>query len=210
LTPPAPGTALTSDQRQQAQRDCILKYTAVGAIGGAALGALFGGNRNQALAGAAVGGVLSAAIAWGNCFSYYSDLRSFPVADAQATRRDTGWVPARGNEVRVQRFSAAPVQAHSGGKVDLDASYYVMAPGDMQDVKVIETRTVSYYDPAQNGWRDLGSVDQTVTASLGTRRAQGSFDLPGDVPPGRYKIGLSVNALGRTDTATQEINVTKA
>jgi hypothetical protein len=80
----------------------------------------------------------------------------------------------------------------------------------VRDVKVVETRTVSYFDPAQNAWRDLGSVDQTVTASLGTRRTEGAFDLPPDVPEGRYRIMLKVDALGRTDTASQEILVSRA
>lgn len=207
---PPPGTALTADQRQQAQRDCMLQATAMGAIGGAALGAIIGGNTRGTLTGAAVGGVLTAAIAWGQCLSYYSDLRSFPLADAQATSAQTGWVPARGNEVRVQRFSAAPVQVRTGSSVSLDGAYYVMAPGDVRDVKVVETRTVSYFDPSQNAWKDLGSIDQTVTTSLGTRRAEGTFELPPDVPAGRYRIALKVDALGKSDTAAQEIMVSKA
>ena len=81
---------------------------------------------------------------------------------------------------------------------------------DVKDVKVTETRLVSYYDPAEKQWKDLGSVDQPLTAALGTRRAEGSFEMPADVPDGRYRIALKVSALGKTDTATREITVRKA
>jgi hypothetical protein len=209
-TLPPPGTALTSDQRQGAQRDCVLRYTAMGAIGGALLGNMFGGNTRGTATGAAAGGLLTAAIAWGRCFSHYSNISSFPLADARATRSLTGWTPGRGSEVKIQGFSATPDDVRTGSTVNLSGSYYLMAPGDVRDVKVVETRTVSFFDAQQGQWKELGTVDQTVTADLGTRRAEGTFDLPNDVPDGRYRITLKVTALGSSDALSQDITVHKA
>ena len=48
-----------------------------------------------------------------------------------------------------------------------------------------------------------------MTAALGTRRAEGRFDLPADVPEGRYRVSLKVAALGRSDEVGQEIVVRK-
>lgn len=209
-TLPPPGTALTPEQRKKAQTDCIVQYTAVGAIGGALLGQLLGGNTKGTLIGAAAGGLLGGALAWGHCLQVYSNLTSYPMANAQATSAQTGWTPARGNEVKVQNFMATPATVRPGGTVNLNGSYYVMAPGGATEVKVVETRSVSYFDPAENQWKDLGSVDQNVTAALGTRRAEGTFDLPNDVPEGRYRISLKVAALGKADTMVQEIVVRKS
>ena len=206
-TLPPPGTALTADQRKQAQRDCIAQYTVVGAVGGALLGQLIGGNTRGTLIGAAAGGALGAAIAWGHCLNVYSDLASFPVADARQTAVQTGWQPSRGNEVRIQNYTVTPRELRPGGGVTMNGSYYVMAPDGQKDVKVTETRTVAYFDPSANAWKELGSVDQNITAALGTRRAEGKFDLPSDVPAGRYRLTLKVAALGKVDQQTQEITV---
>jgi hypothetical protein len=209
-TLPPPGTALTPEQRQKAQRDCILQYTVVGAVGGALMGQLLGGNTRSTLIGAAAGGALGTALAWGHCLNVYSDLKSFPVADARQTAAQTGWQPSRGNEVKIQSFAAVPAEVRAGSSVALDGAYYLMAPGEVKDVKVVETRSVSFYDPEEKRWKALGSVDQPVTAALGTRRAEGKFDLPSDVPEGRYRIELKVSALGKTDALAQEITVRRA
>jgi hypothetical protein len=91
----------------------------------------------------------------------------------------------------------------------LSGAYYVMAAGDQKDVKVTETRTVAFYDESEKSWKDLGSVDNQVTSALGTRKAEGHFELPADVPEGRYKVSLRVSSLGKSDEASQEVIVKK-
>ena len=212
-TLPPPGTALTPEQRSQAQKDCITQYTAIGTIGGAVLGALLRGGSDRgrgALIGAAAGGGLAFAISWGKCLEQYSDLTSFPVADAQQTARQVGYNPARGSEVKIQNFSINPDSLAPGSEMKLNGSYYVMAPEGQKEVKVTETRAVHYFDPAENAWKELGSVDGQITSALGTRRAEGRFDMPNDVPEGRYRVTLKVAALGKQDQASQEIVVRKA
>jgi hypothetical protein len=206
---PPPGTALTAEQRKEAQNNCIMQYTVAGAIGGAILGQLLGRDARATALGAVAGGAVATALAWGKCLNVYSDLASFPVADAQQTAQQTGWQPSRGDEVRIQSYVVAPREVAPGSGMNMNASYYVMADGK-KDIKVTETRALSYFDPAENQWKDLGSVDQSVTANAGTRRAEGRFDLPTDVPAGRYRLTLKVAALGKIDQKTEEITVRRA
>lgn len=208
---PQPGTALTAEERESARKSCIAKYTGIGAIGGGVVGALIGGKKAAAgaLIGAAAGGAIAFALAWGHCLSVYSDIKSYPSADARTTARKIGYEPSKGNVTKINSFSLSPKSVAPGGKIKIDGSYYVMAPEGSKEVKVTETRTVFYYDPSEKKWTELGSVDQEVTSALGTRKAEGSFDIPPDVPEGKYKITFKVAALDKSDTSTKELNVKK-
>lgn len=208
---PQPGTALTAEERESARKACIAKYTGIGAIGGGLVGALIGGKKAAAgaVVGAAAGGAIAFAIAWGHCLNVYSDLKSFPAADARATAQKIGYEPSKGNVTKINAFSLNPKSVSPGGRVKISGSYYVMAPEGSKEVKVTETRTVLYFDPEEKKWTELGSVDQEVTAALGTRKAEGSFDVPPDVPEGRYKITFKVSALDKTDQSTKELSIRK-
>ncbi len=207
---PPPGTALTPEQREEAQKSCIAQYTTMGAVGGAALGLLLGGRKTKlegALIGAAAGGALAYVIAYGKCLAMFSDLNSYPVAGAQETARRIGYNPSQGNITKIESFSIDPTGVSPGGKVKLNGSYYVMAPEGVTEVKVTEKRTVHYFDPSEKQWKELGSVPQEVTSALGTRRAEGSFDMPIDVPEGDYKITFIVEANGKRDQVSRDLTV---
>lgn len=206
--PPA-GTALTPEERANAQKSCIAQYTAGGAVAGAIIGGLIGGRNwgTGAAVGAAAGGALAFLIAWGKCMEYYSDLRSFPVAGAAETAQRTGYTDAQGYVTKIESFDINPNQLAPGKTVQMNGSYYVMAPAGTKEVKVTETRSVSYLDG--NEWKDLGSIPQEVTSQLGTRSAKGSFDLPTDVPEGRYRVTMKVAANGKEDSATRDLLVKK-
>ncbi|HMK42847.1 MAG TPA: hypothetical protein VK445_01780 [Dissulfurispiraceae bacterium] len=207
--PPA-GTALTADQRSSAQKSCIAQYTAGGAVLGGLLGAALGGRHSWgtgAAVGAAAGGALAFLIAWGKCMEYYSDLASFPVAGAAETAQRVGYTDSQGYVTKIENFNVTPNQTAPGKAVQMDGSYYVMAPKGTKEVKVTETRSVAYLDGQE--WKDLGSIPQDVTSQLGTRNAKGSFDLPADVPEGRYRMTMRVAANGKEDAATREIIVKK-
>ncbi len=62
--------------------------------------------------------------------------------------------------------------------------------------------------PRTNG-SDLGQVDQEITAKPGLRKADGNFDLPKDVPEGKYKIGFKVASRGKEDMAEKDLTVKK-
>jgi len=207
--PPA-GTALTPEERASAQRSCILQYTAGGAVLGGIAGALIGGRHSWgtgAAVGAAAGGAIAFAIAWGKCMEYYSNLQSFPVAGANETAQRIGYTASQGNVTKIESFDVNPTQTSPGKGVKTTGSYYVMAPSGAKEVKVTETRTVSYLDG--NEWKELGSIPQDVTAGLGTRRADGSFDLPPDMAEGRYRVSMKVAANGVEDQKTKELLVKK-
>jgi len=213
---PPPGTPLTPEERASAQRRCIATYTTTGAIGGALGGALIGalsGKGHGALigaaAGAAVGGAVAFAIAWGHCLSAYSDLKSYPVAGAQETAKRTGYDSSQGEVIKIENYSLDPTSVAPGGKVLMNGSYHVMAPEGEREVKVTETRALSFLDPEKNEWKELGAVDQQVTSAIGTRRAEGSFDIPTDAPEGQYRITLKVSAFGKNDQLTQDLTVKK-
>lgn len=210
---PAPGTALTADQRAEAQKSCIAQYTALGALGGALLGMMLSSKQDRgqgAAVGAVAGGALAYSIAWGKCLAYYSDVNSFPVADARQTAAAIGYQPARGNLVRIQNFTVTPSQVVPGGSFNQLGSYVVMAPDGTRDVKVVETRTVHFFDPQEKAWKELGSEDTPITAALGTRRSEGHIGMPKEVAEGRYRVTLKVSALGVSDQASQEIVIRKA
>ncbi len=209
---PPPGTALTPEERENARKTCIAQYTAAGAIGGAIIGGLLGGKKTKvegALIGAAAGGALAFAIAWGHCLSVYSDLNSYPVADSRVTAERIGYAPSQGTVAKIEDFYLDPEGVAPGGKVKLNGSYYVMAPEGNREVKVTETRTVHYFDPSENQWKELGAVSQDVTAALGTRRAEGSFDMPPDVPEGKYRISFRISSQGREDEVMRDLTVKK-
>ncbi len=212
-TLPEVGTALTDQQRIDAQKQCIAQYTAAGAIGGSLIGMLLSSKSDRtkgALLGAAAGGALAYNIAWGKCLKYYSDINSFPVADAQQTAASIGYTASRGNVVRIQTFLVTPAELAPGGSLKLAGSYYVMAPEGKKDIKVVEKRTVHFYNEAEKSWTELGSEETAVTAALGTRRAEGQTLMPKEMAEGRYRITFQVTALERQDTASQEIVVKKS
>jgi hypothetical protein len=209
---PPVGTVMTDAERSKAKRDCITHYTAVGAFSGAFLGILTGSKKNRGSAvalGAVAGGAIGAALAWGHCINLYSDLTSYPLANAQDTAKKVGYKPALGNLVKIENFRVDPASIAPGKEVKLAGSYYIMAPEGTKEVKVTETRTVSYYDESEKEWKELGTVDAKVTSALGTRRAEGRFELPSDVPEGRYRIALKISALDKIDEVSQEIMVKK-
>lgn len=210
---PPPGTPLTDQQRAEAQQSCVSQYVIGGAVGGALLGMLVSGKKDRAQGaalGAAAGGALAYSFAWGKCLAYYSNVNSFPVADARQTATNVGYVPSRGNEVRIQNFTVTPAEIKAGGQLKLNGSYYVMSPDAQQQVKVIETRTVHFFDPEDKTWKELGSETTPITVALGTRRAEGQTSMPNEVAEGRYRVTFKVSALGREDQASQEITINKS
>lgn len=210
---PPPGTRLTDQQRAEAQKACINQYVVGGAAGGALLGMLLSSRKDRtqgAVVGAIAGGALAHSYAWGKCLAYYSNTNSFPVADARQTATQVGYNPARGNEVKIQSFTVTPSMIVPGGTLKLAGSYYVMAPAAQQQVKVTETRTVHFFDPSDNAWKELGSEATPVTAVLGTRRTEGQTGMPVEVAEGRYRVTFKVSAMGREDQVSQEINIKKS
>ncbi|MBF0488488.1 MAG: hypothetical protein HQK98_10030 [Nitrospirae bacterium] len=210
--PPA-GTPLTHEQRQDAQASCIAQYTAAGAvIGGLGTLALdtlvFGRTRgDRVAAGAVIGGTFAFAMAWGRCLRLFADIRSYPVAGAAQTMTQTGYTPSTGSYVKFASMAITPETAAPGGKVNLNAVYYLLDSNMNKRVYVTETTTLYYYDDSKKSWADLGSTNEQKTVDLGTRRGEITFDIPKDAPEGNYRIMLKVSAMGKEDYSTRDLAV---
>jgi len=126
---------------------------------------------------------------------------------AQAERFGTEVI--QGNVTKVQSFNVSPGTITPGQTVNLGGSYYVMAPEGAKEMKVTETRYVKFFDPSKNEWTNLGGVDQEITAAPGLRKADGKFDIPKDVPEGKYRIGFKVASAGKEDTVERDLVVKK-
>lgn len=210
---PPPGTPLTPEEREEAKNKCIAQYTIGGAVLGGIAGALIGGGKKAgtgAVIGALAGGALAYLIAYGKCVAYFSDLNTFPVAGYQDTIKKEGYRAELGEVVKIKSFSSTPKEVKPGDKLKLNGSYYVMAPKEMKEVKVKETRTLYYFDSSKEEWVELGPVENEITSDLGTRNAEGTIDIPKDLPEGKYRVDFKVAALGREDVASTEYVVKKS
>jgi hypothetical protein len=207
---PSPDQITSEEELIAARNKCFAMYTVGGAALGAIAGGLIGGNWKGAGVGAAAGGAIGFAYAWGKCLSLYSTLKSQPVAGYDETAKRTKYSPSQGDVVKIEGFNINPKSVAQGSAAGLNGSYYVMAPEGAKEIKVTETRTVKYFDPQKKEFVDLGSVDQEITAAPGSRKADGKFDIPKDVPEGRYKIAFKVSASGKEDVMEKEMFVKKA
>lgn len=206
---PDPSQIRTEEERVDARNKCIAMYTAGGAAAGALVGGLIGGDWKAAGIGALVGGGFGFLVAWGHCLSLYSTLQSQPVAGYQQTAQQVGYNPSQGNVTKIQSFNVTPGTITAGQTANLGGSYYVMAPEGAKEMKVTETRYVKFFDPSKNEWTNLGAVDQEITAAPGLRKADGKFDIPKDVPEGKYRIGFKVASAGKEDTVEKDLFVKK-
>jgi hypothetical protein len=207
---PSPDQITSEEDLIIARNKCFAMYTIGGAGLGAIAGGLISGDWKGAGIGAAAGGAIGFAYAWGKCLSLYSTLKSQPVAGYNETAQRTKYNPSQGDVVKIEGFNINPTSVSQGGAASLNGSYYVMAPEGAKEMKVTETRTVKYFDPKKNEFVELGSVDQEITAAPGSRKADGKFDVPKDVPEGRYKIAFKVSAAGKEDVIEKEMFVQKA
>jgi hypothetical protein len=207
---PPPEEISSEEDLITARNKCFAMYTVGGAAIGAIVGGLIKGDWTGAGVGAAAGGAIGFAYAWGKCLSLYSTLKSQPVAGYDETARRTRYNPSQGDVVKIEGFNINPNRVSQGSAANLNGSYYVMAPQGAKEIKVTETRTVKYFDPQKNEFVNLGSVDQEITAAPGSRKADGKFDIPKDVPEGRYKVAFKVSASGKEDVIEKEMFVQKA
>jgi hypothetical protein len=151
--------------------------TGVGAAGGALLGGLIGRNTT----GVVVGGLLGALA--GGAIGYYLERQD---KTAEQARADTGYQPAQGTVVRVERVQTDPASVSPGGTVKIGATYTVLTPNATQTVTVNETREV----------RVNGALVANPTTSF--TRANGTFTsalpitLPADAVRGTYEVTTTV------------------
>lgn len=157
--------------------------TTIGAGAGAAGGAVVGGLIGRNTTGVVVGGLLGALA--GGAIGQYLDRQDKPREQAV---RDTGYTPAQGNLVRVERVQASPTQVRAGQSVNLMATYTVLSP-QSQAVTVRETREVRHdgvlvANPTTEFQRDDGTFTSALPITLPRNAARGTYEVTTTVTAG--------------------------
>jgi hypothetical protein len=155
--------------------------TAIGTGVGAASGALAGGLISHGATGAVVGGLIGALAGGG--IGYYLDHQEKTRTQAV---NDTGYTPAQGNVVRVDRVLADPATLHQGGTVNMMTTYTVLTPRAEDRVTVRETREVR-----RNGVLLANPTNEIVRAN-GTFSSTLPITLPSDGARGTYEVTTTV------------------
>ncbi|HSB68161.1 MAG TPA: glycine zipper domain-containing protein [Candidatus Methylomirabilis sp.] len=151
--------------------------TAVGAGVGAAGGALAGGLIGRSTTGVVVGGLVGALA--GGAIGQYMDRQDRTAAQAAS---DTGYKPAQGTVVRVERVQTDPVSVPPGGTVNLAMTYTVLTPNPNQSVTVSETREVRHNgalvaNPTTSFARTSGTFTSALPITLPAGAARGSYEV---------------------------------
>lgn len=156
------------------------KGAATGAGIGAATGAVAGavlageGSRTQ---GAIIGG-LAGALVGGVIGNYTVDKKK----DAEETANQYGYQSSAGVQVRVESTSISPDNIYPGDRVDLKATYAVMAPRNDTRVAVTEIREIRFNGslvgkPEVNATHIPGTYDSNVPLFLAKDARRGTYQV---------------------------------
>ncbi len=160
----------------------------VGAATGAIAGALLAGEGSRTkgailggLAGALVGGVIG---------NYTVDQKK----TAQETTSKYNYQPSAGTVVRIESASATPATAGPGDKIDLEATYAVMAPSPDTQVAITESREVRLDGEL------VGNPEVNVSHKPGTYRSGVPLFLPADAKKGTYRVLTTIKTEAGKDS----------
>jgi len=168
------------------------KGAATGAGIGAATGALAGavlaggGSRTQ---GAIIGG-LAGALVGGVIGNYSVDQKR----NADDTANRYGYQTSSGNMIRIESTSVSPASIYPGDRVDLKATYAVMAPQSDTRVAVTEIREIRF-----NG-ELVGKPEVSVTHIPGTYESNIPLFLASDAKRGTYQVITSIKTQDGSDS----------
>ncbi len=160
----------------------------VGAATGALAGALLAGEGSRTK-GAIIGG-LAGALVGGVIGNYTVDQKK----TAQETSSRYNYEPSSGTVVRIENAAATPVTAKPGDKIDLDATYAVMAPSPDSSVAITESRDVRL-----NG-ELVGNPEVNVSHKPGTYHSVVPLFLPTDAKKGVYKVITTIKSEAGKDS----------
>ncbi|MEO5360851.1 MAG: hypothetical protein H7843_10465 [Nitrospirota bacterium] len=212
VTTPKRGTALTDEERENAKSSCIAQYTVLGALTGAASGMAAKGkvDANAAVTGAVVGGISSFTLAWGKCIEQFSDVRVYPVASYQETKKAINYKPAQGKVMKINNFEAGPERLVLGNKLKIDCKYYIMQPEEEKETEVTTNIMVDFYNSETKKWVNVPlNINIVKTVDFGTNKLENIIDIPTGVQTGNYKITVAITALGKTDQKSKTVEFVK-
>ena len=170
--------------------------TAIGAGAGAVGGALLGGLIFKSTTGAVVGGLLG-----GLAGGLIGNATEAQKQDQQATNRDYGYSTNQGTVVRIEEVRVEPTQIRRGGSVNLIVQYALMTPRPRQEVTVVERWDMRYQG------QSTGNPVHTVRHPGGTWASALPVTLPTSAGTGTYRVAVTVEADGRSDTRETSFTV---
>ena len=170
--------------------------TAIGAGAGAAGGAVLGGLISRSTTGVVVGGLLGALM--GGAVGYYLERQDRTGAEAVAA---SGYDPAQGIVVRVERVQTDPTTLRPGETVKLAATYTVLTPNATQTVTVRETREV------RQGGNLVANPTTEFSRANGTFTSALPITLPATAHRGAYEVTTTVAVGDRVSRGTTAFTV---
>lgn len=169
------GCVTVSEEHQGAA-----KGAGYGGAAGAIAGALLAGEGSRTK-GAILGG-LAGALLGGVVGNYTVDQKK----SAAATNQAYNYQPASGVVTRIEKAAVNPISIAPGGKVDLMATYAVMAPSPESQVAVTESFEIRFNNEL------VGSPEVRVNHTPGTYTASVPLTLPEDAQKGTYKVLMTI------------------
>jgi len=148
----------------------------IGAATGAVAGALLAGDGSRTQ-GALLGG-LAGALVGGAVGNYTVDQKR----DAADTSNRYDYNPSAGVLVRIESTSISPERVYPGDRVDLRATYAVMAPQSNSRIAVTEIREIRFNgalvgNPQINTDHIAGTYDSTVPLFLSNDAKRGTYQV---------------------------------
>lgn len=169
--------------------------TAIGAGAGAVGGALLGGLIGRSTTGVVVGGLLGALA--GGAIGYYMDRQD---KDRSSAASDSGYNPAQGTVVRVDRVLTEPGQLRAGETLNVGTTYTVITPVD-RSLAVRETREIRY------GGALVANPTTEFTRTNGAFTSALPITLPKSAGRGTYEVTVTVAAGDRLSRGTTTFTV---
>lgn len=171
------------------------KGAATGAAVGGATGVLAGAVLGQSAKGAIIGGLAGALV--GGLIGHYA-------YDQKKTKEETdqkyAYQPSMGAMLRIEAVTAKPSVAKPGEKVDLNATYAVLAP-TVTDINITETREI------RMGGELVGKPEVNVTRGGGTYSSTVPLFLPSDAKPGTYTVLTTIQTENAKDSRETSFTV---
>ncbi len=159
----------------------------VGAATGALAGAVFAGDGSRTQ-GALIGGLVGSLVG-GVIGNYTVDQKR----DAVDTSSRYDYDSSAGILVRIERSSISPDRVYPGGRVDLRATYAILAPRSDTRIAITESREIRF-----NG--ELVGKPEVSTAHIpGTYDSNVPLFLANDAKRGTYQVITTIRTQGSSD-----------
>jgi len=195
----APGQAASTTQA-----GCIVGHIAMGAIAGAVLSGVLGGNSKAVARSAVAGGLAGFAGAWMRCINQFATPTTTTVVPMKPGS-EPGYSPQQGAVLRVRSAYLDPGAVSPGGRSTLRVAYLVMDAG--REVAVNQTVSFRFVSPDGTEQGASPKVDKVIVEP-GLQQLTLPLDIPSEITDGKLIATLGLEVNGRTQTTHHEILVT--